>query len=148
MRHTRLLLIAGALVLAVGIGSTVALITQQAPTATASQPTSPTMAPGDPPTSPTPTTPTKSNGSGEAAKAVATARAFLAHELGMTNMVAGPFQFTGARAGEAGFRHKYGEGRRLLPQTGPFAVVVRLQRLPAGWWVLARVSGIAPSNLV
>ena len=45
-------------------------------------------------------------------------------------------RFTGARTGEVGFRHMYGEGRRLLPQTGPFAVVVRLQRLPAGWWVL------------
>ena len=59
MHHTRPLLIAGALVLAVGIGSTVALTTRQAPTATASppvsQPTSPTTAPGDPPTSPTPT---------------------------------------------------------------------------------------------
>jgi hypothetical protein len=54
----------------------------------------------------------------------------------MTDMVAGPFRSTGARAGEVGFRHKYGEGRRLLPQTGPYAVVVRLQRLPAGWWVL------------
>ena len=51
-------------------------------------------------------------------------------------MVAGPFRSTDARAGEVGFRHKYGEGRRLLPQTGPYAVVVRLQRLPAGWWVL------------
>ena len=67
---------------------------------------------------------------------MATARAFLARELGMTEMVAGPFRATGARTGEVGFRHKYGEGRRLLPQTGPYAVVVRLQRLPAGWWVL------------
>ena len=66
---------------------------------------------------------------------MATARAFLARELGMTDMVAGPFRSTGARAGEVGFRHKYGEGR-LLPQTGDYAVVVRLQRLPAGWWVL------------
>jgi hypothetical protein len=140
MRHTRLLLVAGALVLAVGIGSTVALTTRQAPTATASppvsQPTTPTMAPGDPPTSPTPTNPTKPNGSGEAAKAVATARSFLARELGMNELVAGPFRSTGVRAGEVGFRHKFGEGRRLLPQTGPYAVVVRLQRLPAGWWVL------------
>jgi hypothetical protein len=141
MRHTRLLLVAGALVLAVGIGSTVALITRQAPTATATppagQPTSPTMAPGDPPTSPAPTTPPRSpDGSGEATKAVATARAFLARELGMTDLVAGPFRSSGARAGEVGFRPKYGEGRRLLPQTGPYAVVVRLQRLPAGWWVL------------
>jgi hypothetical protein len=67
---------------------------------------------------------------------VATARAFLANQLGMSDMVAGPFRSTGAHAGEVGFRHKYGEGRRLLPQTGPYAVVVRLQRLPAGWWVL------------
>jgi len=67
---------------------------------------------------------------------VATARAFLARELGMTDMVAGPFRTTGARTGQVGFRHKYGEVRRLLPQTGPYAVVVQLQRLPAGWWVL------------
>jgi hypothetical protein len=148
MRRIRPLLVAGTLVLAVGIGSTIALTTRQAPTATANatppagQPTSPTTAPGDPPAAPTPTTPstpttpTKPDGSAEAARAVATARAFLANQLGMTEMVAGPFRSTGARAGEVGFRHKFGEGRRLLPQTGPYAVVVRLQRLPAGWWVL------------
>jgi hypothetical protein len=109
----------------------------------AGQPASPAAAaPGDPATSPTrstpstPITPTKPNGSSEAARAVATARAFLARELGMTDMVAGPFRSTGARSGEVGFRHKYGEGRRLLPQTGPYAVVVRVTRLPAGWWVL------------
>ena len=139
MLRTRPLLIAGALVLAVGIGSTVALTTRQAPTATATatppagRPTSPMTAPGDPPTSPTTTIRDRS---GAAAKAVAAARAFLARELGMTTMVAGPFRSTGAASGEVGFRHKYGEGRRLLPQTGPYAVVVRLQRLPAGWWVL------------
>src|SRR5215213_3103862 len=117
MRRIRPLLVAGTLVLAAGIGTTVALTTQQAPTATAAQaagqPTSPAMAPDDPPTSPTPTTPPpprKPDGSGEAAKAVATARAFLAHQLGMTELVAGPFRSTGARAGEVGFRHKYGEG--------------------------------------
>jgi hypothetical protein len=144
MRHTRLLLVAGALVLAVGIGSTVALTTGQTATTTtaspAGQPISPMPAALDGPT--TPTTPAVSipprspDGSSEDAKAVATARAFLARELGMTDMVAGPFRSTGARAGEVGFRHRYGEGRRLLPQTGPYAVVVRLQRLPAGWWVL------------
>ena len=48
---------------------------------------------------------------------MATARTFLANQLGMTNMVAGPFRSTGARAGEVGFRHKYGEGRRLPPLT-------------------------------
>jgi hypothetical protein len=144
MRHTRLLLVAGALVLAVGIGSTVALTTGQTPATTtaspAGQPTSPMPAALDDPTTPTTpsvsTPPRSPDGSGEAAKAVATARAFLARELGMTDMVAGPFRSTGARAGEVGFRHKFGEGHRLLPQTGPSAVVVRLQRLPAGWWVL------------
>jgi hypothetical protein len=117
------------------------------PTTTATPPagqpaSSTTAAPGDPTTSPAPTTPTtprtpaRPNGSAEAARAVATARAFLARELGMTELVAGPFRSTGTRTGEVGFRHKFGEGRRLLPQTGPYAVVVRLQRLPAGWWVL------------
>src|SRR5215211_8822191 len=145
MRRIRPLLVAGALVLAVGIGTTVALTTQQTPTANATppagQPTSPTTAPGDPPASHTPTTPSAPKtpdtpDRADGAKAVATARAFLANQLGMTDMAAGPFRFAGARTGEVGFRHKYGEGRRLLPQTGPYAVVVRLQRLPAGWWVL------------
>ena len=103
----------------------------------AGQPASPAaVAPADPASIPatpaTPTTQTKPNGAAEAARAVATARAFLANQLAMTNMVAGPFRSTGARTGEVGFRHKYGEGRRLLPQTGPYAVTVRLQRLPAG----------------
>jgi hypothetical protein len=139
MRRIRPLLVAGTLVLAVGIGTTVALTTRQAPTATAAAPASPTApTPSDPTTSPSPTTPKTPDtpDRGDGAKAVATARAFLARELGMTNMVAGPFRTTGARTGEVGFRHKFGEGRRLLPQTGPYAVVVRLQRLPAGWWVL------------
>jgi hypothetical protein len=145
MRRIRPLLVAGTLVLATGIGTTLALTTRQSPTATAASPagqpaTNPdAAAASDPTTSPTPTTPPPPrtpDSSGEAAKAVATARAFLARELGMTELVAGPFRSTGARTGEVGFRHKYGEGRRLLPQTGPYAVVVRLQRLPAGWWVL------------
>jgi hypothetical protein len=143
VRRIRPLLVAGTLVLAVGIGTTVALTTRQAPTATAAAPAgqpaaSPAAAASDPITSPTPTTPKTPHtpDRGEGAKAVATARAFLARELGMTEMVAGSFRSTGARAGEVGFRHKFGEGRRLLPQTGPYAVVVRLQRLPAGWWVL------------
>jgi hypothetical protein len=139
MRRIRPLLVAGTLVLAAGIGTTVALTTRQAPTATAAAPAgqpaaSPAAAPIDPTTSPTPTTPNTPDRDG--AKAVATARAFLANQLGMSDMVAGPFRSTGTRTGEVGFRHKYGEGRRLLPQTDPYAVVVRLQRLPAGWWVL------------
>jgi len=146
MRRIRPLLVAGTLVLVAGIGTTVALTTRQAPTATAAAPAGqPAASPAaaaasDPATSPIATTPTTPRTPGtpgsEGAKAVATARAFLARELRMTDMVAGPFRSTGAGTGEVGFRHKYGEGRRLLPQTGPYAVVVQLQRLPAGWWVL------------
>jgi hypothetical protein len=139
MRRIRPLLVAGTLVLAVGIGTTVALTTRHAPIATAAAPAGPSSAaPSDPTTPPTPTSPKTPDTPerGDGAKAAATARAFLARELGMTDMVAGPFRSTSAGAGEVGFRHKYGEGRRVLPQTGPYAVVVRLQRLPAGWWVL------------
>ena len=139
MRRIRPLLVAGTLVLAAGIGTTVALTTGQAPTATAASPADPTSAaPSSPTTAPTPRAPKTPDipERGDGAKAVATARAFLARELGMNELVAGPFGSTGAGAGEVGFRHKFGEGRRLLPQTGPYAVVVRLQRLPAGWWVL------------
>ncbi|HEX8134020.1 MAG TPA: hypothetical protein VF880_11415, partial [Actinomycetes bacterium] len=138
MRLARPHLVAGTLVLlAVVVGTTVALTTRTAPTAPpaaqAAEP--PAAAPGGSPASTTPTT-TDPTGTRPGAAAVATARAFLARELGMTDMVAGPFRSTGTGTGEVGFRHKYGEGRRLLPQTGPYAVVVRLQRLPAGWWVL------------
>jgi hypothetical protein len=148
MRRIRPLLVAGTLVLTAGIGTTVALTTRQAPTATAASPAGqPAASPAaaaasDPAASPIATTPTTPKtpdppDRADGAKAVATARAYLARELGMTDMVAGPFRSTGARTGEVGFRHKYGEGRRLLPQTGPYAVMVRLQRLsPAGWWVL------------
>jgi hypothetical protein len=139
MRRIRPLLVAGTLLLAAGIGTTVALTTRQAPTATAAAPAGPnSAAPSDPTTPPTATTPKAPDtpARGDGAKAVATARAFLAHQLGMTDMAAGPFRSTGARTGEVGFRHKFGEGRQPLPQTGPHAVVVRLQRLPAGWWVL------------
>jgi hypothetical protein len=142
MRRIRPLLVAGTLVLAAGIGTTVALTTRQAPTATAASPaaqpaTSPdaaAAAASDPTTAPTPKPPDPPDRADR--QAVATARAFLARELGMTDMLVGPFRSTGARTGEVGFRHKYGENRRLLPQTGPYAVVVQLQRLTAGWWVL------------
>jgi hypothetical protein len=140
MRRIRPLLVAGTLVLAAGIGTTVALTSRQAPTATAASPAGqPAASPDaaaaiDPTTAPTSKPPDLPDRADR--QAVATARAFLARELGMTDMVAGPFRSTGARTGEVGFRHKYGENRRLLPQTGPDAVVVRLQRLPAGWWVL------------
>jgi hypothetical protein len=138
MRRIRPLLLAGSLVLAIGLGTTIALTTRPEPLAApAGQPTaSPAAAvPGSPTTTPASTTPRNPDRT-DGSAAVATARTFLARELGMTEMIAGPFRSTGARTGEVGFRHKFGEGRRLLPQTGPYAVVVRLQSLPAGWWVL------------
>ncbi len=138
MRLARPPLIVGTLVLlAAGIGTTVALTTRTAPTAppVAQPAASPAAAaPSRSTTSTTSTTVPTTDDRGAAA--VATARAFLARELGMTDLVAQPFRFTDARTGEVGFRHKFGEGGRLLPQTGPPAVVVRLYRLPAGWWVL------------
>ena len=138
MRRIRPLLLAGSLVLAIGLGTTIALTTRPEPLAApAGQPTaSPAAAvPGSPTTTPASTTPRNPDRT-DGSAAVATARTFLARELGMTEMIAGPFRSTGARTGEVGFRHKFGEGRRLLPQTGPYAVVVRLQSLSAGWWVL------------
>ena len=138
MRLTRPPLIAGTLVLlAAGIGTTVALTTRTAPTAppVAQPAASPAVAaPSRSTTSTTSTTVPAPDSRGT--EAVATARAFLARELGMADLAAGPFRFTDARTGEVGFRHKFGEGGRPLPQTGPPAVVVRLHRLPAGWWVL------------
>jgi Immunoglobulin-like domain of bacterial spore germination len=142
MRLARPPLIAGTLVLlAAGIGTTVALTTRTAPTTPPTAAPAASPAPAAPSGSTAPTIPTTNpkadpKDDREGTQAVATARAFLARELGMTEMVAGRFRFTDDRAGEVGFRHKYGEGRRLLPQTGPYAAVVRLQRLPAGWWVL------------
>jgi immunoglobulin-like protein involved in spore germination len=141
MLRIRPLLVAGTLVLVVGIGSGIALVTRHAPTAPAS---------GQPAASPVAAAPSVPSTSAAAvpggkatrpvrdptAAAVATARSFLARELGMKDLVAGPFRFTGADVGEVAFRLKFGEGGRLLPQPGPEVAVVRLQRLPAGWWVL------------
>jgi hypothetical protein len=138
MRLARPLLAAAALttILLAGSSSAAKNPTAAAAPAAGQPAASPAAAaPSDPTTPTTPRTPDTPD-RGEGAKAVATARAFLARELRMTDMVAGPFRSTGAGTGEVGFRHKYGEGRRLLPQTGPYAVVVRLQRLPAGLWVL------------
>jgi hypothetical protein len=139
MRLARPHLVAGTLVLLAAVaGTTVALTTRTAPTAppaaqAAEQPAATPDATPSASTTPTTTDPT---GKRSGAEAVAAARAFLARELGMTDMVARPFRFIDSRTGEVGFSHKYGEGRRLLPQTGPPAVTVRLYRLPAGWWVL------------
>jgi hypothetical protein len=141
MLRIRPLLIAGTLVLVVGIGAGIAVVTRHAPAAPAGgQPAAnPVAAAPDAPSTPATATPdgkaTKPVGHPTAA-AVATARSFLARELGMKDLVAGPFRFTGAEVGEVAFRLKFGEGGRLLPQPGPEVAVVRLQRRPAGWWVL------------
>jgi hypothetical protein len=141
MRLARPQLVAGTLVLlAAGIGISAAITTRTAPTIpAAAQPAAspvaaaPSQSSNSNSATPSTTTPpAKRNGT----EAVATARAWLARELGMTDLVAQPFRFTDARTGEVGFRHKFGEGGRLLPQTGPPAVVVQLYRLPSGWWVL------------
>jgi Immunoglobulin-like domain of bacterial spore germination len=150
MRRFRPLLVAGILVaLAAGVGTTVALTTRSAPVPAAAAagaagaagepaavpaaaPSGPTTSTGQPDTGPQGgTSPDRG-----ANAAVATARAFLARELGMTDLVALPVRSIDARTVEVGFRHKHGEGGRLLPQNGPAAVTVRLYRLPAGWWVL------------
>jgi hypothetical protein len=138
MRLTRQSLVTGTLVLlAAGIGTTAAISTRTAPTAPlAAQPAAGPAAVAAPGGSTTSTTSTTTATPRDGAKAVAVAREFLARELGMTNLAATPFRFTDARTGEVGFRHRFGEGGRVLPQTGPPAVVVRLYRLPAGWWVL------------
>jgi hypothetical protein len=141
MRLARPQLVVGTLVLlAAGIGISAALTTRTAPTTPlAAQPAAspaavaPSHSSNSNSTTPSTTTPPTNN---HGTEAVATARAFLARELGMTDLVAQPFRFTDTRTGEVGFRHKFGEGGRLLPQTGPPAVVVRLYRLPSGWWVL------------
>jgi Immunoglobulin-like domain of bacterial spore germination len=142
MRLARPLLAAAALttVLLAGCNSAAKHPTATAAPAAGQPAASPAAAAPSGPTTPTtpriPLTPRAPDTPTEGVKAVTTARAFLASQLGMTDMVAGPFRSTGARTGEVGFRHRFGEGRRLLPQAGPYAVVVRLQRLPAGWWVL------------
>jgi hypothetical protein len=139
MRLARPPLIAGTLVLlAVGIGTTVALTTRTAPTTppVAQPAASPAPVGASNPANSTTATTVPESGRQGSTEAVATAGAFLARELGMNDLAAGPFRFTDARTGEVGFHHRFGEGGRPLPQTGPSAVVVRLQRLPGGWWVL------------
>jgi Immunoglobulin-like domain of bacterial spore germination len=150
MRRIHPLLVAAVLVLlAAGIGTTIALTTRRAPAPAAAAAAGaaaglPDAAPGGPTASTTPpdADPPGDSPSGDpppdrdAKAAVAAARAFLDRELGMTDLVALPFRGVDARTGEVGFRPKHGEGGRLLPQTGPPAVTVRLYRLPAGWWVL------------
>ncbi len=72
---------------------------------------------------------------GGTAAAVAAARAFLVHQVGMGELVAGPLHRTGPNTAEVWFRPKLGEDGRPLPATGP-TTVVELQRGSTGWSVL------------
>jgi hypothetical protein len=89
--------------------------------------TPPTQSPKPPVTSPQPPSP---------AEAVATAVAFMRREVGMTGMtdpVAGPFRWTGARTGQVDIRARgYAD---LNPPRGP-VTTVSLQRLRTVWYVL------------
>ena len=75
-------------------------------------------------------------------QAVAAARQFLRGEVGMGELVAGPFKATGSDTGELSFRLKYGEGGRPMPATAP-QTTVRLQRYANGW----AVTGTSSSNI-
>jgi Immunoglobulin-like domain of bacterial spore germination len=80
------------------------------------------------------------------AQAVAAAREFLRGELGMGELVAGPFKATGPEDGEVGFRLKFGEGGQPMPAGAP-RTTVRLHRYANGWAVTgASSSGIEVSD--
>ncbi|HZC99657.1 MAG TPA: Gmad2 immunoglobulin-like domain-containing protein [Actinomycetes bacterium] len=70
-----------------------------------------------------------------AAAAVAAARSFLATEIGMTDLVAGPFHATAPTTGEVAFRVRHGEGGTLAPPTVP-RTVVRLRSAASVWVVV------------
>src|SRR6266511_1504066 len=74
--------------------------------------------------------------------AVAAARDFLRNEVGMGELVAGPFKATGADTGQVSFRLKFGEGGQPMPAGAP-QTVVRLQRYRDGW----AVAGTSSRNI-
>jgi Immunoglobulin-like domain of bacterial spore germination len=71
--------------------------------------------------------------------AVAAGRDFLRGEVGMGELVAGPFRATGPDTGEVGFRLRFGEGGSPMPAGAP-RTVVRLRRYRDGWAVLGTSS--------
>jgi hypothetical protein len=71
--------------------------------------------------------------------AVAAARDFLRGEVGMGELVAGPFKATRPDTGEVAFRLKFGEGGSPMPASAP-STVVRLRRYRDGWAVVATSS--------
>jgi hypothetical protein len=95
----------------------------------------PTTTPPSPPT-PSPEPPGTSAQPPSPAEAVASAVAFLRREVGMTGMtdpVAGPFRWTGARTGQVDIRARgYAD---VNPPRGP-VTTVSLQRLRTVWYVL------------
>jgi hypothetical protein len=77
-----------------------------------------------------------------AAEAVATARAYMHREVGMTDPAAGPFRWTGTRTGEVTVHPRFGEGGRPWPKDGVVSIV-SLKRLTTVWYVL----GVRTSNI-
>jgi Immunoglobulin-like domain of bacterial spore germination len=77
-----------------------------------------------------------------AAEAVATAKAYLRREVGMTDVAAGPLRWTGDDTGEVTAHPRTGESGRPWPANGP-VTTVSLKRLASVWYVLGvRASGI------
>ena len=72
-------------------------------------------------------------------QAVAAGRAFLRGEVGMGELVAGPFKATGADTGAVAYRLKFGEGGRPMPATAP-QTTVRLERISSPLAVAGRAS--------
>jgi Immunoglobulin-like domain of bacterial spore germination len=75
-------------------------------------------------------------------QAVAAGRQFLRGEVGMGELVAGPFKATGPDTGEVAYRLKYGEGGSPMPATAP-RTTVRLRRYANGW----AVTGTSTENI-
>lgn len=75
-------------------------------------------------------------------QAVAAGRAFLRGEVGMGELVAGPFKATGPDTGAVAYRLRYGEGGRPMPATAP-QTTVRLRRYANGW----AVTGTSADNI-
>jgi Immunoglobulin-like domain of bacterial spore germination len=101
--------------------------------------TAPAASPTSTGTGPAGATATTKPGSDQA---VAAGRQFLRVEVGMDELVAGPFKATGADTGQVGYRLKYGEGGRPMPATAP-QTTVRLRRYANGW----AVTGTSSSNI-
>ena len=117
------------LVGSVAIAGCAAHTTASSPPAAPPTVAAPTTTPPSPPTPPPVTWPRPPT----TAEAVATAVAFMRREVGMTDPVAGPFRWTGARTGQVDIRARIpGDAN---PARGP-VTTVSLRRLATTWYVL------------